>query len=484
MHTAEKIPKRSRTTRDMTQGNPYSHMVAFAMPVLLSQIFQQLYNTADTFIVGRFLGTDALAAVSSSGTLIFLLTSFFVGTTMGSGVVISRYFGAGDGENISRAVHTNIAFGLVSSVILTVFGVAFTPTFLTWMKTDPTVLPQAIEYFRYYFLGATAMIMYNVCRSIMNAVGDSRRPLFYLIFSSVLNILLDLLFVAVFRWGVWSAAVATVISQAASVVLCCFQLMKKGQIYSVSLRKIRFHKDMLVEIIRYGLPSGIQNSVIGFANVIVQTQINSFGKFATAGYGVHAKIEGFAFLPITSFNMATTTFISQNLGAREFDRAKKGARFGILAATVAAEVIGVLNYVFAPALVGFFDSTPEVLELGVRQARTVALFYCLLAFSHAIAAICRGAGKAFVPMTIMLSVWCVFRIAYIETVVHIFHDIGYIYWAYPITWGISSIIYMIYYKHSDWVHGFEHEPKSLLSHITALFNRSRIDPDIPEEEDN
>ena len=484
MHTAEKIQKRSRTTRDMTQGNPYGHMVAFAMPVLLSQIFQQLYNTADTFIVGKFLGTDALAAVSSSGTLIFLLTSFFVGTTMGSGVVISRYFGAGDGENISRAVHTNIAFGLVSSVILTVFGVAFTPTFLTWMKTDPTVLPQAIEYFRYYFLGATAMIMYNVCRSIMNAVGDSRRPLFYLIFSSVLNILLDLLFVAVFRWGVWSAAVATVISQAASVVLCCFQLMKKGQIYSVSLRKIRFHKDMLVEIIRYGLPSGIQNSVIGFANVIVQTQINSFGKFATAGYGVHAKIEGFAFLPITSFNMATTTFISQNLGAREFDRAKKGARFGILAATVAAEVIGVLNYVFAPALVGFFDSTPEVLELGVRQARTVALFYCLLAFSHAIAAICRGAGKAFVPMTIMLSVWCVFRIAYIETVVHIFHDISYIYWAYPITWGISSIIYMIYYKHSDWVHGFEHEPKSLLSYITALFNRSRIDPDIPEEEDN
>ena len=473
MHTAEKIPKRSRTTRDMTQGNPYGHMVAFAMPVLLSQIFQQLYNTADTFIVGKFLGTDALAAVSSSGTLIFLLISFFMGTSMGAGVVISRYFGAGDGENISRAVHTNIAFGLVSSVILTVFGVAFTPTFLTWMKTDPTVLPQAIEYFRYYFLGATAMIMYNVCRSIMNAVGDSRRPLFYLIFSSVLNILLDLLFVAVFRWGVWSAAVATVISQAASVVLCCFQLMKKGQIYSVSLRKIRFHKDMLVEIIRYG-----------FANVIVQTQINSFGKFATAGYGVHAKIEGFAFLPITSFNMATTTFISQNLGAREFGRAKKGARFGILAATVAAEVIGVLNYIFAPALVGFFDSTPEVLELGVRQARTVALFYCLLAFSHAIAAICRGAGKAFVPMPIMLSVWCVFRIAYIETVVHIFHDIGYIYWAYPITWGISSIIYMIYYKHSDWVHGFEHEPKSLLSHITALFNRSRTDPDIPEEEDN
>ncbi len=468
----------------MTQGNPYGHMVAFAMPVLLSQIFQQLYNTADTFIVGKFLGTDALAAVSSSGTLIFLLISFFMGTSMGAGVVISRYFGARDADNISRAVHTNIAFGLVSSVILTAFGVAFTPTFLRWMKTDPSVLPQATEYFRYYFLGAIAMIMYNVCRGIMNAVGDSRRPLYYLIFSSVLNVGLDVLFVGAFKWGVWSAAVATVISQAASVVLCCIQLMKKGQIYSVSLRKIRFHKDMMIEIVRYGLPSGIQNSVIGFANVIVQTQINSFGKFATAGYGVHAKIEGFAFLPITSFNMATTTFISQNLGAREFDRAKKGARFGILAATIAAEVIGVLNYVFAPALVGFFDSTPEVLDLGVRQARTVALFYCLLAFSHAIAAICRGAGKAFVPMTIMLSVWCVFRIIYIEAVVHIFHDISYIYWAYPITWGISSIIYMIYYKRSDWVHGFEHEKKSFFARIAELFNRNKTAPEIPEEEDN
>ena len=484
MSAHQKKTKTAKITRDMTQGNPYSHMVAFAMPVLLSQIFQQLYNTADTFIVGKFLGTDALAAVSSSGTLIFLLISFFMGTSMGAGVVISRYFGARDADNISRAVHTNIAFGLVSSVILTVFGVAFTPTFLRWMKTDPSVLPQATEYFRYYSLGAIAMIMYNVCRGIMNAVGDSRRPLYYLIFSSVLNVGLDVLFVGAFKWGVWSAAVATVISQAASVVLCCIQLMKKGQIYSVSLRKIRFHKDMMIEIVRYGLPSGIQNSVIGFANVIVQTQINSFGKFATAGYGVHAKIEGFAFLPITSFNMATTTFISQNLGAREFDRAKKGARFGILAATIAAEVIGVLNYVFAPALVGFFDSTPEVLDLGVRQARTVALFYCLLAFSHAIAAICRGAGKAFVPMTIMLSVWCVFRIIYIEAVVHLFHDIGYIYWAYPITWGISSIIYMIYYKRSDWVHGFEHEQKSFFARIAELFNRNKTAPEIPEEEDN
>lgn len=439
----------------MTVGSPYRHMIGFALPTLLSQIFQQLYNTADTFIVGKFLGTDALAAVSSSGTLIFLLISFFAGTASGAGVTISRYFGAGDEERVSKAVHTNVAFALVTGAILTLIGVIFTPTLLVWMKTDPEVLPQAIEYFRYYFVGIITVVLYNSLRGVMNAVGDSRRPLWYLIFSSVLNVLLDLLFVGVFRWGVWSAAVATVISQAASVVLCCIHLFRKGNVFTVEVRKIRFHGDMLREILHYGIPAGVQNSVIALANVLVQTQINSFEKFATAGYGIYAKIEGFAFLPINSFSMAITTFISQNLGAAQYDRAKKGARFGLLAAVIMTELIGILFYLFAPQLIALFDSTPQVVAFGVRQARTVTLFYGLLAFSHAVAAVCRGAGKAVVPMTIMLSVWCVLRIAYILTVMRVFGEIGYIYWAYPLTWSISSVIYLIYYLKSDWVHGFE-----------------------------
>lgn len=447
----------AKGTKDMTQGGIYSQIIAFALPIMLSQVFQQLYNTADSLIVGHYLGTDALAAVSSSGTLIFLLISFFNGTAMGAGVVISRYFGAGNRENVSKAIHTNIAFGLVSGVFLTVVGVALTPTFLVWMQTDPDVLPEAIEYFRYYFLGSIGLVMYNICRGIMNAVGDSKRPLYYLIFSSVLNIVLDWLFVGVFGWQVWSAAVATVISQMASVVLCMIYLCKKGNIFSVEIKKLRFHGDMLREIIRYGLPSGVQNSVIAFANVIVQTQINGFGKFATAAYGTHAKIEGFAFLPMMSFNMATTTFISQNLGAKQYDRARKGARFGILSAVILAELIGVIIYFTAPHLVGMFDDNAEVIALGVRQARTASLFYCLLAFSHAVAAVCRGAGKAFVPMFVMLSIWCAVRIVYIALVTYFFHDIGLIYWAYPITWGISSIIYLIYYNCSDWIHGFDKE---------------------------
>lgn len=448
-------PRTSSHTKDMTTGNPYSLMIGFALPILLSQVFQQLYNTADALIVGKFLGTNALAAVTSSGTLIFLLISFFMGTAMGAGVVISRYFGAGDKNQVSRGIHTVLAFGIASGLVLTVVGVIFTPVFLTWMQTDPEVMPEAVEYFRYYFLGGLALSLYNICRSIMNALGDSRRPLYYLIFSSLLNIVLDIVFLAVFHQGVWSAALATVISQTASVVLCLKHLLKKGNIFTVEWKKIRFQKDMLAEIIRYGLPSGIQNSVIAFANVIVQSQINSFGKLAMAAYGTHAKIEGFAFLPITSFNMASTTFISQNLGARQYDRAKKGARFSILTAMSLAELIGIFCFVFAPRLVAMFDQTPGVIELGVRQARTAALFYCLLAFSHAVAAVCRGAGKAFVPMFVMLSVWCVIRIIYIITVMHLTGEIGYIYWAYPLTWCISSVIYLIYYLKSDWVHGFD-----------------------------
>ena len=443
------------TTRDLTQGNPYTQMIGFAMPIFFSQVFQQMFNTADALIVGRFLGTNGLAAVTSSGTLIFLMTSFFMGTAMGAGVVISRYFGAGEQRQVSRAIHTIMALGLASGAALTVIGVLFTPTFLRWMQTDPQVLPDAIEYFRYYFLGALALVMYNVCRSVMNALGDSRRPLYYLIFSSLLNIALDITFIGGFHWGVWSAAVATVISQAASVVLCMIHLVDKANAYAVQWRLIRFHKGMLFQILHYGLPAGVQNSVIGFANVIVQSQINTFGKLAMAAYGTHSKIEGFAFLPITSFNMASTTFVSQNLGARQYDRARRGARFSILSAMLLAETIGLIHYALAPQLVRLFDSTPGVVEYGVRQARTVALFYFLLAFSHSVAAVCRGAGKAFVPMFVMLSIWCVVRILYIILVMHLTGEIGYIYWAYPLTWAISSVIYLVYYLKADWIHGFE-----------------------------
>lgn len=439
----------------MTVGTPWKLIASFALPVFLSQLFQQFYNTVDSLVVGRVHGTEALAAVSSSGTLIFLMISFFVGTSMGAGIVISKYYGARDYERVSRAVHTNICLGIICGVILTIVGVVLTPTFLRWMGTDPDVMSDATAYFRYYFAGAIAIVLYNNCKGVMNALGDSRRPLYYLIISSVTNVLLDLLFIAVFRWGVWAAAFATTLSQALSAVLCIIHLSKKGTLYQLQLSKLRIDKESFGEIVRYGLPAGVQNSVIGFANVIVQTNINSFTKIATAAYGTYAKIEGFAFLPITSFTMALTTFTGQNLGAGLYDRAKKGSRFGIISAVVLAEAIGLVIWLAAPFLIGLFSDDPAVIELGTKQARIESLFFCLLAFSHAVAAVCRGAGKVFVPMSVMLAIWCVLRITYITIMMHYVHEIQYIYWAYPITWGISSIIYLFYYLFADWIHGFD-----------------------------
>ena len=444
----------------MTKGSPWRLIVSFAMPVLLSQVFQQLYNTADTFIVGRFLGDEALAAVSSSGPLIFLLISFFEGLTLGASVVISRYFGAGEYDRVEKAIHTSIVVSVLCGVFITVFGVLMTPHILRWMETDPEVLPDAIDYFRYYFLGVLAVVLYNACKSIMNALGDSKRPLYYLLLSSAINIVLDVLFIGGFGWGVWSAAFATTISQAISMILCLVHLSAKNTAFRLERQKLRIDAEMLRQIVRYGLPSGVQNSVIGFANVIVQTNINAFGKIAMAAFGTYSKLEGFAFLPITSFTMALTTFTSQNLGACAYDRAKKGARFGIVCSMVIAELIGLAMYFFMPQLAGLFSRTPEVIALAVRQAREEALFFCLLAYSHAVASVCRGSGKAFVPMAVMLAIWCVFRISYITIIMRLTHEIQFIYLAYPITWSMSSIVFFIYYHKSNWVHGFDQKHRA------------------------
>ena len=323
------------------------------------------------------------------------------------------------------------------------------------MGTPENVLPNSVVYFRVYFSGSLAFVMYNFLVGILQSVGDSRHPLIYLIISSMVNVVLDLLFVAVFHMGVGSAAFATVISQFISALLCLRQLMKSPAEYRLSLRKIRIDRVMLGQIISNGLPSGIQNSIISLANVVVQSNINKFGEMAMAGCGSYAKIEGFGFLPITCFAMALTTFISQNLGAREYDRAKKGAVFGVACSLTIAELVGIAIYLLAPVLISGFNSDPQVISYGVAQARTVTLFYFLLAFSHCMAGILRGAGKSTVPMFVMLICWCVIRVTYITVTVHFIPNIRVIFWAYPITWTLSSITFLIYFLKSDWLHAFE-----------------------------
>mgnify|MGYP000668931306 FL=1 len=445
----------------LLNGSIWKGIVSFAIPLFLGNLFQQLYNTADSLIVGNFLGSDALAAVSSSGSLIFLMVGFFNGIAVGAGVVISKYFGAKDYEGLKRAVHTDVAFGLVAGLLLTAVGIFLAPQILVLMGTPESVLPNSIIYFRVYFAGSLAFVMYNIVMGILQAVGDSRHPLYYLIFSSIINIVLDLILVGGFRLGVGAAAFATAVSQAASALLCFWRLVRIKDVYQVRIREIRFHKEMLSQIISLGLPSGMQNSIISFANIIVQTNINKFGVMAVAGCGVYSKIEGFAFLPITCFAMSLTTFIGQNLGARQYDRAKKGAYFGIACSVTLAELVGVIVYFLISYLAAGFDSTAEVVAIATRQAHVEALFYCFLAFSHCIAGIMRGAGKSTVPMFVMLASWCIIRITYITVTVHFIPEIQVIFWAYPLTWSISSVIFLIYFLKADWIHNFERTEKNM-----------------------
>lgn len=304
----------------MTSGSIPKQMVFFALPILLGNLFQQLYNTVDSLIVGNFLGSQALAAVSSSGNIIFLMIGFFNGVAIGAGVVISRYFGAREIERMQNAIHTTVAFGLIVSFIMTLIGVFFTPTLLRWMGTPDSVMAASVTYFKIYFLGSFGSIMYNFFVGILQAVGDSKHSLYYLIVSSVVNVVLDLFFIAVLNMGVGSAALATIISQYISAGLCLNLLLTTKGTHRIVPSKVKIHKELLGEILKYGLPSGFQNSIIGLANVVVQSNINSFGDMAMAGCGAYSKIEGFAFLPITSFTMALTTFVGQNLGARQYDR--------------------------------------------------------------------------------------------------------------------------------------------------------------------
>ena len=435
----------------MTQGSPAKNIVFFAVPLLWGQLFQQLYSIADTLIVGNFLGNNALAAVSSSGNLIFLMTSLLIGLGMGSGVVIARFFGAGDIVNLRRAMHTAIALGLVCGLFLTVFAPLIAPVILRLIGTPEEVLPQSVVYFRIFFLGSVGSVLFNAMMGILQSLGDSRHPVMFLAFSASLNVVLDILFVGAFHFGVGGAAAATAITQYLSAVLCFRQLLRNPPDFRVSVREIRIRSDMVKQILKNGIPAGIQNSIIAIANVFVQFNINSFGAMAMAGCGSYSRIEGFVFIPVMCFTQALVTFVSQNLGAGKKDRAFSGSLSGTAIAMGTAAVIGVLVILFAPVLLGAFGGDPEAVAIGVRQAHIAPAFYCLLAFSHCMAAVQRGAGRSFVPMFVMMAIWCFLRVSYIAVVVRFIPKIEVVFWAYPLTWSVSSVIFLIIFMRKKWL---------------------------------
>lgn len=439
----------------LTEGPIWKALLLFAAPIFLGQVFQQLYNTFDAWCVGYFINDNAMGAVTSSGSLIFLMVSFFNGLAMGAGVVIARYFGAKNDEAVSQTIHTAIAFGLCTGTTLTIVGITCTPIILRWMGIPDDTMVYSIPYFRFYFCGAIFTVMYNIFVGIHHAVGDSKHPLYYLICSTMVNIVLDLLFVGVMGFGVGAAALATTISQGISALLCCIHLMNSKGSARLYLRKVRFHWQSLQEIIRYGLPSAVQNSVIALANVVVQSNIFAFGSDAVNGCGAYSKLEGFAFLPVMCFSQSLSTFTGQNLGAKQHDRVKRGVGFGIACSLTMAQIVGILSYVFAPQMIGFFAKSEAAIAYGTRHMRTICLFYGLLAFSHCIAGIMRGAGKATVPMFTMLACWCLIRVSYITIAVRFVPELTTVSWAYPLTWTLSSIVFLIYFLKADWIHNFD-----------------------------
>lgn len=436
----------------MIEGSISKQLINFAFPLLLGNLFQQLYNTVDSIIVGQFIGNEALAAINSSAPIVNLLVSFLMGISVGAGVVISQYYGARKEKKLQDAVHTTLAFAIVSGFILTIIGILLSPIILKLMGTPDNVMIQSNIYLKIYFAGILGIIIYNMASGILRAVGDSKRPLYFLIISSILNIILDLLFVVVFKLGVAGVAIATSLAQFISAYLTILVLIKSKEDYSVDIKKIRFNKFQLYKIIRLGLPSGLQNAIVSFSNVIVQTNINSFGDIAMAGCGSYSKIDGFAILPVMSFSMALTTFVGQNLGAQKFDRVKKGSKIGILLSLGTTLCIIILLNIFTPHILRFFSTNNEVISYGILMMRILSPAYIFLSLSHAFTGILRGAGLTKIPMFVMILCWCIFRITWITTLIQFIKNIGIVFLGYPTSWLLSAIILYIYYKKANWIH--------------------------------
>lgn len=430
---------------DMTMGNPVKAILLFSLPLLFGNFFQQLYSFIDSIIVGNFDGDGALAAVASSGSLISLLIGLIQGISVGAGIVIAQHFGAREEEKMRKCIHTGVIFSFVLGVIISIIGVCFTKEMLILMKTDIEVLPLSVNYFKTYFIGAVFSSLYNMGSSIFRAVGDSKTPLYYLIIACIVNTILDVIFVGLLDMSVTGAAIATVISQAISMLLTYNKLYKSNESFHFSFSELGVDCTELKSIIKYGIPTGLQNSIISMSNVFIQTNINSFGKIVQAGCGAFQKIEGFATMPSGSFSMALSTYVGQNIGAKKEKRAWKGAFQGLFVDCIITEVIGIILFILAPFLVTAFSKTEDVVYYGVLQLRTESLFFCLLAFSHGMAGILRGAGYSKTPMFVMILFWVVVRIVGIPIALSLdgLNNVQTIFWFYPITWSLSLIAFLI-----------------------------------------
>ena len=437
---------------NITAGSIPGQLMKFFFPILLGTFFQFLYNTADAVIVGNFVGKEALASVGgSAATIINLLVGFFVGLSSGAAVIISQFYGARNKNFTSRAVHTSMALALVGGAIMTVLGIGLSPVILRAMGTPADILDFSITYLRIYFAGVVFNLIYNVGSGILRAIGDSRRPLYFLIICSIINVVLDIVFVLVIPMGVAGVALATIISPAISAALVIVSLQKAPPIYRLELKKIGFDFDILRQIIYIGLPAGLQSVMYSLSNIIIQASVNSFGTNTVAAWTAYGKIDGLFWMTISSFGIAITTFVGQNFGAKEYGRVKKSVRICLWIALGFTIALSGFLLLLGPRLYRLFTTDAAVISLGVDMLKWMVPFYFTYIAIEILSGALRGAGDAILPMIITCLGVCVLRVVWIMVVVPMYPDIRTTCMSYPVTWSITSILFIVYYLQGSWL---------------------------------
>ena len=439
-----RAPRKGRDV-DMTQGNILRHLITFSLPLLAGNIFQQMYNMVDTWVVGRFVSNEAYAAVGTVGPIVNMLIGFFLGLSSGAGVVISQYYGAKRYEDVSRTVHTALTMTFILGILFTGIGLGMTPFMLRLMNTPDSVMPESTAYLTIYFSGIMGLMFYNIGAGILRAVGDSRRPFYFLVVCAVMNTVLDLVFVLALGMGVRGVALATIVSQATSAVLILITLMRTGECIKLEPRKLRIHFDVLKKIFRVGIPAAIQMAITGFSNIFVQSYINFFGDNCMSGWTTYGKVDQLLFLPMQSIALASTTFVGQNLGCNQVERAKKGVTRALLLAVSCTVILMIPVLIFAPQIVAFFNSKPEVVEYGSMLLRYITPFYVLCCFNQIYSGALRGSGNSKAPMIIMLSSFVAFRQVYLFVMSRVWNEIIPIAMGYPAGWLLCSSLTFIYY---------------------------------------
>ncbi len=439
----------TRKAVDLVNGPIVKTILLFSVPLLVGNLFQQLYSTVDSYVVGNYVGKQALAAVGASNPIVNALIGFFMGLATGAGVIISQFYGAQNHTNVKKAVHSAAAMTIIMSVVLTFLGIYCTPYLLKLVNVPADIFPESTTYLGIYFSGVTFILIYNMASGILRAIGDSKRPLYFLIIASLINIVLDVLFVKYFHMGVAGAGYATLISQAISSLLVTITLMRETGSHKLILKDIRIHKDVLKKILVVGLPTGLQQSLISLSNLGAQSYINAFGSNVVAGYSASIRIDGFVFLPLQSFNMAITTFVGQNLGARQYDRVKKGTRVTLLMGLIVIGVISVSLFLFGHEAIGLFNSDPEVIKAGRTMQLIFLCAYWILPFGQILAGVLRGAGRSTVPMFILIINYVVIRQSYLAIATQLTSDVRFVFMAWPLTWVTNSLMTGYYYIKND-----------------------------------